>query len=68
MSSEAIKIAITDDHPIVINGIVDLLNTEEQFQIVGKYENAKETLAQIENDQAQILLLDINLPDISGLE
>lgn len=62
------KIAITDDHPIVLQGIQSMLNDHKAIKIVGVYENAKETLQHIEKDNPDILLLDINLPDINGIE
>ena len=68
MMSKKINIAITDDHPMVITGIVELLQNEDQFDVIAKYENAKETLDNFLKDNIDILLLDINLPDISGVD
>jgi len=63
-----IKVAITDDHLMVRNGIDALLTDFKDVVIVGKYKDAKETLELISIDQPDVLLLDINLPDIDGIE
>jgi DNA-binding NarL/FixJ family response regulator len=63
-----IKIAITDDHVMVLQGIVAMLQDTVELQIVGTYENAKQTIENIEIDKPDVLLLDINLPDINGID
>jgi len=62
------KIAITDDHRMVLKGIASMLEDTQDIQVVGMYENAKETLDKINNDRPDVLLLDINLPDINGID
>ena len=61
------KIAITDDHKMVLRGIEIMLEKINKIKIVGTYNNAEETLKNIKKDQADILLLDLNLPDINGI-
>lgn len=63
-----IKIAITDDHKMVLKGITSMLQNTTGLQVVGTYENAKQTLDNIESDKPDVLLLDINLPDINGID
>ena len=63
-----IKIAITDDHKMVLKGITSMLQNTPDLQVVGTYENAKQTLDNIERDKPDVLLLDINLPDINGID
>lgn len=63
-----IRIAITDDHNMIVKGIESMLTQTPDIQVVGKYSDAQSTLNQIEKDQPDILLLDINLPDINGIE
>ena len=62
------KIAITDDHPMVIQGIQSMLQDTKEVKVVGAYGNSAETLEHIKNDHPDILLLDINLPDINGID
>lgn len=63
-----IKLAITDDHKMVLKGIESMLIATREIEVVGTYENAYETIEHIEKDKPDVLLLDINLPDINGID
>ena len=63
-----IKLAITDDHKMVLKGIESMLIETREIEVVGTYENANETIENIEEDKPDVLLLDINLPDINGID
>lgn len=62
------KIAITDDHIMVLKGIVSMLEQTPEITITGTYKNATETLEGLRDDLPHVLLLDINLPDINGID
>ncbi|MFS4447356.1 response regulator [Maribacter sp. 2307UL18-2] len=62
------KLAITDDHVLVLNGIEAMLTDTPEIKVVGTYDTAEKTLKQIKTDKPDILLLDINLPDMDGME
>lgn len=62
------KIAITDDHEMILSGIDALLEKKSNIVIVGKYINAKETIDGLKAATPDVLLLDINLPDINGID
>lgn len=64
----SIKISITDDHLVVLKGVEQLFTDEKNIDVISTSTNAKETLANLEDDEPDILLLDINLPDINGIE
>ncbi|WP_162903114.1 LuxR C-terminal-related transcriptional regulator [Taibaiella koreensis] len=59
---------IADDHPLIISGIVDSLNYDEEILVVGRYINGQALLTGLSIRQADILLLDLLLPDIDGRE
>jgi DNA-binding NarL/FixJ family response regulator len=63
-----IKIFIADDHIMFAEGVESLLVGEPDFLLCGKAGTAAETLRQVVADPPDVLLLDINLPDQSGLE
>ena len=62
-----IKIAITDDHYVVLKGIESLLKIESNFKVIWTKENGISTLETLKVEQPDILFLDINLPDINGI-
>ena len=63
-----IKVSITDDHFVVLKGIETLLLDIENIEVISIQEDGKTTLVNIEKQQPDILLLDINLPDINGID
>jgi len=62
------RVFITDDHYMVIEGIRSLLEGEPSIEWIGHAMNANSCLAFLENNQPDVLLLDINLPDKNGIE
>jgi len=64
----SIRLAITDDHEMVLKGIETMLDNTPEIKVVGTYKNASETIKNIAKDQPDVLLLDINLPDINGID
>lgn len=62
------KLAITDDHELVLQGISFMLKNTIEIDVVATYKNAKETLDNLGKDNPDVLLLDINLPDINGID
>jgi two-component system, NarL family, nitrate/nitrite response regulator NarL len=62
------KILIVDDHPLVSDGIATMLRNQGSIQIVGASKTAAEALAFLTNEEPDIILLDISLPDMNGLE
>ncbi len=63
----AIKLIIVDDHRIVRSGMRSLLEEEEDLQIIGEAAEGQELLGMLETNSVDIVLLDINLKDISGI-
>jgi DNA-binding NarL/FixJ family response regulator len=63
-----IRVLIADDHPIVCKGIHDLLDTAIGIMVVGDAASGEETLQKIESLSPDVLLLDIELPDLNGVE
>lgn len=63
-----ISIFITDDHPIVLEGLKNVLNATEDFSVTGTCATGKDTLLAFQQREPDILLLDINLPDINGVD
>lgn len=63
-----IRILIIDDHPLVTDGIQLMLKDAGYLSIAGKAKNGAEALLFLETAEPEIILLDISLPDIDGLQ
>lgn len=63
-----IQILIIDDHPLVTDGIQMMLKDAGYLSIAGKAKNGAEALLFLETTEPEIILLDISLPDIDGLQ
>jgi DNA-binding NarL/FixJ family response regulator len=63
-----IRVFIVDDHPVVIEGIHSLLKNEKDIEWAGHAMNAQSCLGFFVNNMAHVVLMDINLPDTSGVE
>jgi len=63
-----IKLLLVDDHELFLDGICALLENETNIDIIGRAENGKEALAIIEENQPDILLTDLNMPEMHGIE
>ncbi len=63
-----IRIVIVDDHEIVRRGISAILRGAPDFQVVGEAADGKEALRVIRETQPDVALVDVRLPEISGIE
>jgi DNA-binding NarL/FixJ family response regulator len=63
-----IKILIADDHTMFLQGIISLLEQEPNIKIVGKAVNGLEALQVIEQIPVDLLILDISMPEMDGIE
>ncbi|OEF96471.1 response regulator transcription factor [Desulfuribacillus alkaliarsenatis] len=64
----AIKILVVDDHTVLRSGLVMLLNAQTDMEVVGEAGCSSEARKKIENLEPEIVLLDINLPDMNGMK
>lgn len=67
-NKEQIQLAIVDDHPVVIEGLQRLLGSKEYIHVAGTFTSGTAFLDYLKNGQADIVLLDISLPDSNGME
>jgi DNA-binding NarL/FixJ family response regulator len=62
-----IRIAIADDHPVVREGLVAMLETEPDFQVVGTAATGAEAVALVARTDPDVMLLDLELPELDGV-
>lgn len=65
---EIIRLFLVDDHQLVRDGIKSLLAGIEHMEIIGEAQDGKELMNQIGANQPDIILMDISLPGVSGIE
>ncbi|MPT33042.1 response regulator transcription factor [Epilithonimonas hungarica] len=63
-----IRIGIVDDHPIFLDGITNVLSSKPNFQILFSVDIAKKVLENLKDKEIDILITDISMPEINGLE
>ncbi|MFY9310579.1 MAG: response regulator transcription factor [Bacteroidia bacterium] len=68
MLKETFKIFILDDHQMLIDGLKALLQNEHQYKLCGTAQDAVQALQLIENNTPDIILSDINMPGMNGIE
>ena len=68
MSVKRIRVLLVDDHTIVRNGIRMMLETIPDIEITGEAASVAETLLLVQQQSFDVVLLDIELPDGSGLD
>lgn len=66
--SEIIKILLVDDHQIVLDGLKLMLSEQPEFNIIGEAHNGKEALSFVDKNEVDIILLDLNMPELNGFE
>lgn len=65
---EKIRLLLADDHPLIRAGFKSLLGKNKNFEIIGEAENGKELIDMTAKLMPDIVLADINMPNITGLE
>jgi len=61
------RVLIVDDHPMVTDGIEAILETYDDINVVGTLNNGQEAVDQIDTLAPDVVLLDLNMPGLSGL-
>lgn len=65
---EALRILIADDHPLFRHGIHEFLNLAPEIQVVGEATSGEEAITQAEAFHPDVILMDVNMPGVNGIE
>lgn len=68
MQLKPINVLIVDDHPMVIEGLKTLLSDNQAITVKTHFTNGKDALEFLDKEMVDVILLDVNLPDINGVE
>jgi DNA-binding NarL/FixJ family response regulator len=63
-----IRILVADDHPVVRDGLVAMLGTQADFEVVGEASNGLEVIRKAQDLQPDVILLDLEMPEMDGVE
>ena len=63
----SVRILVADDHPIVREGLVAILDTQEDFEVIGEAGSGREAIERMDESAPDVLLLDLEMPDLDGL-
>jgi DNA-binding NarL/FixJ family response regulator len=64
----AIKLMVVDDHAIVRQGLIKLIEMISDFKVVAEGSNGREAIDLVKNHRPDIVLMDLNMPDMDGIE
>ncbi|MCP5096316.1 MAG: response regulator transcription factor [Chloroflexi bacterium] len=66
--SEHIKLLIVDDHPVVRDGLLAILGTQPDFEVVGEAGNGRQAITLVTTLSPDVVLLDLEMPEMDGVE
>jgi DNA-binding NarL/FixJ family response regulator len=67
-SEPVIRILVVDDHPLLRDGITALIADETDMEVVGEASNGREAIERFKTHRPDITLMDLQMPQVSGLE
>ncbi|KUJ80798.1 LuxR family transcriptional regulator [Ruegeria marisrubri] len=67
MSTEAVRVLIVDDHPMVAEGIQSILESYDDVEVVGTLGNGQDAVDQVTALRPDVILMDLNMPGLGGL-
>jgi len=63
-----IKVLLVDDHTVVLKGLAFFLSTQEDLELVGEANNGKEALVKVGETTPDVILMDLYMPEMDGVE
>lgn len=66
--TDKIKLLIVDDHPVFRQGLIDVLDTDTSMEVVGQAADGEVAIEMTQEVKPDVILMDINLPTINGLQ
>ncbi len=67
-TSDPIRVLVVDDHPVLREGIAAIFEAESDIELVGEASNGKEAIESFRRLKPDVALMDLQMPDMSGVE
>ena len=67
-ASDPIRVVVVDDQPVIRDGLLQIINSEEDMEVVGEAENGRLAIAVVADSRPQIIIMDLSMPEMGGLE
>jgi two-component system, NarL family, response regulator LiaR len=67
-NSRIIHIIVADDHPVVRDGLVAMINTQPDFMVIGECDNGHQLIQLVQVLDPDVILLDLEMPEMDGVE
>ena len=67
-AEKPIRVLVADDHPLLREGIAALIGAEPDMQLVGEASTGREALAQFKSKRPDVTLMDLQMPEMGGVE
>jgi DNA-binding NarL/FixJ family response regulator len=64
----AIRLVVADDHPVVLEGLVSIFQSNPKFEVSARCVDGEETLEAVRSYRPDVLILDLRMPRLNGLE
>lgn len=68
MQKQRSRILIADDHVLIRHGIKNIINKDSEYQVVGEVADGRELVEFLDKNEVDLIILDISMPGIGGLE
>jgi DNA-binding NarL/FixJ family response regulator len=68
MQSQVVKVAIADDHPLIRIGLCKLFEGKADIRVVGEAANGQEAITLVEQENPDVLILDLQMPVMDGIQ
>jgi DNA-binding NarL/FixJ family response regulator len=63
-----IRVLVADDHPVVLHGLCTMLEIEDDIRVVARASDGVEAVAQARETKPDIILMDVQMPNVDGIE
>ncbi len=64
----AVNIILADDHTLFREGLLSILNAELEFNVIAQAENGREVTKLVQKEKVDVIIMDIAMPELNGIE